>query len=69
MAGGTASAVLDGQTGLRVDGENIEQITASLDKLLTDEIFAKQLGEQGYHRALSDFSWEAVAEKTDLLQV
>jgi len=68
-AGGTASAVLDGETGLRVDGEEVEEVAAALDKLRGDEAFAVNLGEQGYRRAVSDFSWEAVARKTDLLEI
>ena len=35
-AGGTASAVVDGVTGLRVDGEQVEAIAQALARLLSD---------------------------------
>ena len=63
-AGGTGSAVIDGITGLRVDGEKVEEVAAAMKKLLTDREYASRLGGQGYSRAIADFSWEAVALKT-----
>jgi phosphatidylinositol alpha-1,6-mannosyltransferase len=66
-AGGTGNAVIDGTTGLRVDGERLEDVAAALGGLLTDQEYASRLGKQGYARALADFSWEAVARKTELL--
>ena len=63
-AGGTGNAVVDGATGLRVDGEKLDDITAALEKLLTDQEFASLLGRQGYTRAVNEFAWEAVARKT-----
>ena len=35
-AGGTGSAVVDGVTGLRVDGENVAEIATALGHLLSD---------------------------------
>lgn len=63
-AGGTGNAVVDGTTGLRVDGEKLDDITAALEKLLIDQEFASLLGRQGYTRAINEFAWEAVARKT-----
>jgi len=68
-AGGTASAVVDGETGLRVDGENVENIADALIRLLSDNELASQLGNKGYQRAISSFSWEAVAKKTAYLKI
>lgn len=67
LAGGTASAVVDGETGLRVDGTRIEMIADALARLLGDPELAQLLGQQGYERAHRDFSWEAVAAKTQSL--
>jgi phosphatidylinositol alpha-1,6-mannosyltransferase len=66
-AGGTGNAVINGTTGLRVDGESLEDVAAALGRLLTDQEYASRLGRQGYARAIVDFSWEAVARKTELL--
>ena len=67
MAGGTGNAVIDATTGLRVDAERLQDIAAALERLLTDREYASRLGRQGYARAVADFSWEAVAQKTELL--
>lgn len=66
-AGGTGSAVVDGVTGLRVDGENLDEIVGAFERLLSDPDYARSLGEAGWQRAQQEFSWEAVAEKTRLL--
>ena len=68
LAGGTGAAVIDGVTGLRVDGASAEAVADALVRLLGDAALAKELGEQGYARALRDFSWQRVAEKTRQLQ-
>jgi len=65
--GGTGSAVIDGVTGLRVDGENLDEAVAALSRLLVDHDYATLLGKQGHSRAITDFAWEAVAKKTELL--
>jgi len=64
LAGGTGAAVIDGVTGLRVDGASTETVADALGRVLSDPAFAKKLGEQGYTRALRDFSWQAVTERT-----
>ena len=64
LAGGTGSAVLEGKTGLRVHGDSLERITESLEKLLIDDGYRLELGEQAKIRACADFAWEAVAERT-----
>ncbi len=67
MAGGTGSAVVDGETGLRVPGEEIDKVAGALKKLLSDPEYAARLGAQGHSRAASDFGWDAVARKTEIL--
>ena len=63
-AGGTGNAVIEGATGLRVDGERLGDVAAAVERLLTDQKYASSLGRQGYARAITDFSWESVARKT-----
>ena len=68
LAGGTGAAVIDGLTGLRIDGSSTEAVVNALDRLLGDATLANELGERGYARALKEFSWRQVAEKTRELQ-
>ena len=63
-AGGTGAAVIDGVTGLRVDGTSVNAVAEGLGRLLRDQTFARRLGEGAYARAVADFSWQMVAERT-----
>lgn len=62
--GGTGSAVLDGVTGIRIDGEDIDAVAGAAVRLLSDPDYAQCLGRAGMERARSSFGWEHVAEKT-----
>ena len=64
LAGGTGSAVVDGVTGLRIDGTDQAQVQEALTALLTDRARATQLGQNGRERTVRDFSWDRVAEQT-----
>ena len=64
QAGGTGSAVLHDETGLRVNGNDIEAVTAGLRTLLTQPERAIALGEAGWARVQSRFAWAKVAEAT-----
>lgn len=65
LAGGTGDAVVDHQTGLRVNGNSIEEIGLGLATLLEDDELAKKLGLNGLDRVNAEFSWAIVAKKTD----
>lgn len=67
LAGGTGAAVLDGTTGLRVDGDSVAAIGDALARVLTDRALAERLGANGLRRAREEFSWESVAAKTRAL--
>jgi phosphatidylinositol alpha-1,6-mannosyltransferase len=54
-AGGTGSAVVDGVTGLRVDGENIAEIAAVLIRLLSDPEESARMGRAGRQRVLENY--------------
>ncbi len=64
QAGGTGSAVLDGVTGLRVDGTSAEAVVKGLVGLLGSPELASQFGAHGCKRVFAEFAWEKVAEKT-----
>ena len=64
LAGGTGAAVLDGVTGLRVDGSLTAGVTAALSQLLQNATLCEHMGQHGYQRVLREFAWETVAAKT-----
>jgi phosphatidylinositol alpha-1,6-mannosyltransferase len=66
-AGGTGSAVLDGVTGLRVDGESVEALTDSLQQLLADPGRAEKYADAARLRVTQTLSWQSVAVKTQAL--
>jgi phosphatidylinositol alpha-1,6-mannosyltransferase len=65
-AGGTGSAVIDGVTGLCVNGGSANDVAEGLVRVLGDSSLAKKLGLNGLERS-RDCSWERVAEKTRYL--
>lgn len=54
-AGGAPEAVVDGETGLLVDGESPNQVAAAVIRLLTDPQYAQRLGRCGRERVLRQF--------------
>ena len=64
-SGGIADAVVDGETGLLVDPEDEEAIAEVIIRLLTDEVLARRLGDNGRRRVVEQFSWEKVASRFD----
>jgi len=63
-AGGTGSAVLDGVTGIRVDGTSVLAVSEGLRKMLIQDGLATTLGQHGLERVKQEFAWERVADKT-----
>jgi len=63
-AGGTASAVLHEQTGLRVDGVDAANVVQGLRQLLNRPGWMRELGQAGLKRAHASFAWEQVAQAT-----
>ncbi len=62
-SGGVRDAVKNGFNGLLVDPENTQAITDATRKLLTQPELAKNLGEFGYRRVITEFSWSKQAKK------
>jgi phosphatidylinositol alpha-1,6-mannosyltransferase len=56
-AGGSAEAVLDGQTGLVIDGSDEAGLIAALDRLLRDDDLRERMGRQARQRAIEQFDW------------
>jgi phosphatidylinositol alpha-1,6-mannosyltransferase len=61
-AGGVVEAVLEHQSGLLVDGNNIEEIVAAIQQILGDDALAERLSAFGLQLAL-DNNTEAVARQ------
>ena len=74
--GGIPEVVIDGETGLLVpvelgaDGNPVDparfaaDFAARVDELLADPARARSMGEAGRRRAVEEFSWSAVAQRT-----
>jgi len=74
--GGIPEVVVDGETGLLVpvalgaDGSPVDparfasDFARAVNELLADPARARRMGEAGRRRAVDDFSWRAVAERT-----
>jgi phosphatidylinositol alpha-1,6-mannosyltransferase len=56
IAGGTASAVVDEVTGLRVDGEQLPGIAQALVRLLRNAEEAERMGRRGRERVLENYT-------------
>jgi phosphatidyl-myo-inositol dimannoside synthase len=63
-SGGTAEAIQEGLTGIRVDGENVEAIAAAVIDLLADSEKARAMGERARRWVEEAFSWETIVERT-----
>lgn len=61
-AGGTVEAVIDGETGLIVDGASPGEIASAVIRVLNDPALARQLGRGGWLRA-QQRGWRQVAEE------
>lgn len=57
-SGGIPEAVIDGQTGLLVNPEDVDDIARAAIKLLTDGTLREKLGEQAKTRTEKEFTWE-----------
>lgn len=61
--GGSNEAVINQQTGLLVDPDNIEEIKQAITLLLDDRQLRDKLVEQAYLRCQKEFNWEKQADK------
>jgi phosphatidylinositol alpha-1,6-mannosyltransferase len=66
-SGGTDDAILDGVTGLRINGDNVDQITNAVLALLSDPQKASALGANGRRWVQETFTWESVVGRTQAL--
>ena len=62
-SGGIKDAVINGETGLVVNSDNLEEVSAAISVLAENESLRHKLGITGQNRALKDFNWEKRAEE------
>ncbi|WP_322752814.1 glycogen synthase [Frankia sp. Cas3] len=62
--GGIPEVVDNGVTGLLVPPDDPAALAAAVNELLTDPARAAAMGQAGRDRAVAEFGWPAVAEKT-----
>lgn len=65
-SGGVADAVLDGQTGILVDEDDVNGVAKAIKELLENKSLARKLGEQGRKFAISN-TWDEYINKMFLL--
>jgi phosphatidylinositol alpha-1,6-mannosyltransferase len=69
-SGGAPDAVVEGETGITVDGSNPSQIARAVISLFDDPIKAREMGARGREWIISDWRWEIWATKfAELLKV
>jgi phosphatidylinositol alpha-1,6-mannosyltransferase len=64
-SGGEIDAVVDGQTGVLVDGASVNEVAAALDRLLGNKDQLRQMGEAGRRRVETTHNWSRAAAIVD----
>jgi len=62
-SGGAPETVVDGATGLLVDGRDVGAVAGAVGDLLADPDRARAMGAAGRARAERDHAWPAIAER------
>lgn len=62
-SGGAPDAVVDGVTGIVVDGRNVNEVAAAIVRVLVDPAKLKAMGSTGREWVVAGWSWEIWAAK------
>ena len=62
-SGGAREALVDGETGILVDGTDVEGVAEAVGRLLADPGLARKLGEAGRARVERAHAWPQIAEQ------
>ena len=60
-SGGASESLVDGETGILVDGTDVEAVADAVATLLSDPGLAAKMGEAGRERVLRSHTWPTVA--------
>jgi glycosyltransferase involved in cell wall biosynthesis len=63
QAGGVASVISDGEDGLLTPFGDVPTLAEAIRRLATDAALNQQLGKQGKHKVLTQYTWAQVADK------
>jgi phosphatidylinositol alpha-1,6-mannosyltransferase len=66
-SGGIPAAVRDGETGLLVDAERVEDVAQTIERLLGDAALRARLGAAGRRAVESHYNWDRVTR--DLVRI
>jgi phosphatidylinositol alpha-1,6-mannosyltransferase len=62
-SGGAPDAVLDGVTGVVVDGRDVNAVADSIEELLLDKERARDMGLRGREWVIDQWRWQIWAER------
>jgi len=62
-SGGAREALVDGETGILVDGADVASVADAVASLLGDPVRAQRMGEAGRARVERSHTWPAIAER------
>jgi phosphatidylinositol alpha-1,6-mannosyltransferase len=62
-SGGAPESVVDGETGIVVDGRDVDEVADAMGGLLADPARARRMGEAGRARVERSHRWPAIAEQ------
>lgn len=60
-SGGAGEALVDGETGVLVDGADVQEVADAVASLLCDQDRARSMGRAGRERVERDLTWPAIA--------
>ncbi len=66
-SGGVPEAVADGVTGLLVGGTDVDELAATIARLMDSEPLRRSLGDAGRARAVREFGWESAAARVSTI--
>ncbi|MCX5679742.1 MAG: glycosyltransferase family 4 protein [Candidatus Omnitrophica bacterium] len=67
-SGGVPDAVIDGRTGIIVDGGKEGELVAAISELLSDPIKAHEMGSYGRKWVVENFGWDLIFKKIKALE-
>ncbi len=62
-SGGAPEALIDGETGLCVDGRRVDAVADAVATLLADPGLARKMGEAGRARVVRSHTWPVIADR------
>lgn len=62
-AGGIPGVVDDGANGLLVPFADVDGLASAAERLITDGVFARRIGEAGRQKVRAQYSWDVVATR------